>query len=232
MLSKSVLTAVIITAIPSFALAQGFSGGELTIDATGFNEGDDPSAVNYSGALEYSINRNISIAGDVSVYDYSLLDDTITNVTIHGIYHLSDQISVGAFIGRDSSDGDGSSFFGLEGGFEAGQIGVEGYFATYDDSDNSTVLGISGNYQFGPSIAAIADLGFGSIGNEDYTRISAGAEYSFAGGPSVYAEFGNISSDSFDSEFIGLGAKIEFGAARGTTFDRRSAFDTLNNPGF
>lgn len=231
MLFRTVLTAVSLTALSTAATAQGFSGGELTIDATQFSAGSDPTSVNYSGALEYSINRNISVAGAVSIYDYSLLADTITNVTLHGIYHVNDQASVGAFVGQDSVGGAHSSFAGIEGGYEMGQFEVEGYLAFYDNADNSSVLGVSGAYQFNDQFAAIADFGVGEFGFDDVTRVSAGAEYTFNGGPSLYAELGNINSDIADSRFIGIGASIEFGADRGTTFDRRGVFETIN-PGF
>lgn len=223
--------AVALMALASPVLAQGFTGGELTIDAYAFSEGDDPTGTNYSGALEYSVNRSISVAGAISVYDFSLLDESVTNVTLHGIYHLSDEASVGAFVGNESSGDDDVSFYGIEGGYETGQFEVEGYIAAYDNDDDSTVLGLSGAYQFNDTISGIANIGFGSIGDQDYTRLSAGAEYEFIAGPSVYAEIGSISSDEVDSTFIGLGASIQFGAERGTTFDRRGAFESIN-PGF
>lgn len=231
MITKAVLTAVALTAIPTFALAQGFSGGELTIDTYGFQEGNNSTGVNYSGALEYAINRNISVAGDLSIYDFSLLSESITNLTIHGIYHLSDATSFGAFIGNDSAGGGGSSFFGVEAGHEAGKLDVEGYVALYDNDDDSTVLGASGGYQLTDNVSAIGDLGFADIGDIGFTRLSVGAEYEFNAGPSLYAEIGSVNSDIGDSTFIGLGASIQFGAERGTTFDRRGEFETIN-PGF
>jgi len=231
MLTKAVLTAVSLTALSTPAMAQGFSGGELTLDAYAFAEGSDPTGVNYSGALEYSLSRNFSVAGAVSVYDFSLLSESVTNVTLHGIYHVNDQSSVGLFLGNDSSDSGDASFFGLEGGFEANQLSVEGYAAIYDDSDDSTVVGISGDYRISDTVSAIGTLGFGDVSGDSYNRLSAGAEYDFQQGPSVYAEVGQVSGGGTDSGFIGIGASIEFGAARGTTFDRRGIFETIN-PGF
>ncbi len=227
MLFKLVLTAVSLTALSTSAMAQGFSGGELTIDAYGFRDGGDSTVVNYSGALEYSINRNFSIAGNISIYDLSLLSDNVTNFTLHGIYHLNDQMSFGGFYGEDSINGNGASFLGAEGGAEFGQFEVEGYFALYDNADDTTVIGVSGEYQITDTVSAIADLGSGDIGADNYTRISAGAEYNFARGPSVYAELGNVNGGGTDSGYIGLGASLEFGAARGTTFDRRGVFETV-----
>ena len=227
MLIKTILTAVSLTALLTSAMAQGFSGGELTIDAYGFSDGGDSTVVNYSAALEYSINRNVSIAGDVSIYDLSILSDDVTNFTLHGIFHVNDQTSIGGFYGVDSLSGNGSAFGGFEAGYETGALGVEGYIAIYDNDDDTSVFGLSGEYEISDTISATANIGLGDIGNVDYTRISAGAEYSFAQGPSVYAELGNVTGGGTDSGYIGLGANIEFGAARGTTFDRRGIFETV-----
>ena len=228
---KPILWAVGMTALPLPALAQGFTGGELTLDATAFGEGDNPSAVSYSGALEYAINRSFSVAGDLSVYDFSLLGDEITNVTLHGIYHLGQQSSVGVFVGQDSFDDDDATFLGLEGGYEAGPLAVEGYVALYDNDDDTTVLSIDGTYDLNGQFAAIGRLGYADFDDQSFVRISAGAEYDFANGPTVYAELGNVSGDNDSSAFISLGASVEFGAARGTTFDRRSIFEAIQ-PGF
>lgn len=227
MFYKAVCAAIGLAAISSSVSAQGITGGELTIDGYSFRSGNNESALNYSGALEYGINRNFSVAGDVALYDFDILDDSLFNVTLHGIYHVNDQSSVGVLVGNDNIDGDNTIFYGLEGGFEANQFTAEGYFALYDDSDDSIVVGINGGYQFTDTISAIGSLGYGDVSNNDVTRISAGAEYQFQGGPSLYAEIGNVDRDDDNSTFIGLGAKVEFGAARGTTFDRRGISPTL-----
>lgn len=227
MFYKAVSAAIAMAALSTSVSAQQFAGGELTIDAYGYEDGDLDSTVDYSAALEYATNRNIGFAFDLAYYDFSLNDDSVTTFTIHSIYHLSDQSSVGFIVGNDIGDDGIGTFYGLEGGFESNNISGEGYFAFYDNSDSSAVLGLSGAYQISDSVSAIADFGYGDIADNDITRISAGAEYQFTNGPSVYAEIGNLDIDTGNSAFIGLGATVAFGAARGTTFDRRGAFETL-----
>ena len=231
MFIKTAIPAVVFIAMAHGAFAQSFTGGELTIDAYGFSDGDDPSAVNYSGALEYAINRNFSVSADLSIYDFSLFEDNINNAALHGIYHVNDVTSVGVFFGSEESNDDRASFFGLEGGYETAAVEVEAYFAVYDDDGNSNVLGLDGAYQFNDNISAIGTFGYGDVGDLDIRRYSAGAEYTFDNGPAVYAELGRIDAGDVDSNFIGIGASIAFGAERGTTFDRRGIFETLN-PGF
>jgi len=230
MLSKTVYLSVAFAALSISAQAQGFTGGELTIDAAGFSEGDSTS-VNYSVAAEYSISRSISIAGTLGFYDYSLLSDTINSYTLHGIYHLNDASSLGFFTGSEELNGASSTFYGFEGGFESAGYEIEGYFALYDNADDTSVVGLSGSYAVTDQISAIGEVGFGDFSAGKVRSISAGAEYQFINGPSVYAEIGNVSTDVVDSGFIGLGASIQFGADRGTTFNRRGVFETLN-PGF
>lgn len=228
MFRNTALTAVALATLSAApALAQGISGGELSIDAYGYSEGDDKSSVNYSGALEYSLNRNISVAADLSLYDSTVLDNDITNVTIHGIYHVNNAASVGFFAGRDSDGDRAGSFYGLEGGFETGRFEAEGYLSIYDNTDSSSVLGLSGAYEINDSVSAIANLGFADIDDETYTRLSAGAEYEFVNGPSIYAEVGNLNGANQDSSYVGMGVNLDFGAARGTTFGRRSIWETV-----
>lgn len=224
-------TTVAILAIASPGFAQGFEGGELSIDAYGFSEGDDLTATNYTGALQFGITDEFSIAADISGYDFSLLDDSVTNITLHGIYRLDQSIAVGAFVGSESTGDDDSTLYGVEAGYDAGPLAVEGYVASYDDDDDSSVLALSGAYRFNQAISAIADIGYADLGDIEVNRISVGGEYSFDAGPDVYAEIGSISTDDTDGTYIGIGASITFGANDGTTFGQRSIFEAVN-PGF
>jgi len=232
MFSKAVLSAACLAAMASPALAQGFTGGDLRIDAYSYSEGDDFGAVNYSGGLEYALNRQFSVALEASSYDFGILSSSVTNITMHGIYRLNDGTSVGLFLGNESADGDDDlMLYGLEADYGSGPIELEGYFAIYDDDGSSNVLGANGSYRFTNNIAAIANIGIADVDGVSMNRISAGAEYSFDAGPSVYAEVGSLSIGDTDDTFIGLGASIEFGANGGTTFDRRGIFASVI-PGF
>ncbi len=228
MFIKAVSGAAIVAALSTSVSAQQFAGGELTIDAYTYDESGFSSTVDYSVALEYATNRNIGFAFDLAHYDFSIVDNSITTFTVHSIYHLNDQASVGFIIGNDFGENStGGTFYGFEGGFESNRLSGEGYFAIYDNDENSSVLGLSGAYQITDSVSAIADLGIGDIADTDITRVSAGAEYDFSNGPTVYAEIGNVDLDETSSSFIGIGASVQFGAARGTTFDRRGVSETL-----
>jgi hypothetical protein len=226
MFCKPLLAVFVLANLSSAALAQSFSGGNLSIDAYGYSDGADDVSINYSGALEYSVNRALSVAVDVSQYDSTILNDDITNVTVHGLYHLGDGASLGFFAGQDYTNTRGGTFYGLEGGLETGAFAAEGYVSVYDNTESSTVLGVSGAYKFNQSVSAIADIGLAKVASESYTRLSAGAEYQIVDGPSIYAEIGNIDGGNQDGRFIGLGVNLDFGVDRGTTFGRRSIWET------
>lgn len=226
MFSKVGITAVAICAMATPIWAQGFSGGELSIDVYALSDGDDLASTNYSGALEYAITSQISVAASVSIYDYGLLDDSVNNLTLHGIYALNRETSVGVFIGTESLSGEDVTLYGLEGAYSAGALDVEGYIGFYDEDADASIVGLSGAYQITGNIAAIGTIGFGDVAGDSVNRYSLGAEYEFNAGPSVFAEIGSLSVGDADDTFIGLGASIEFGGNDGVTFDRRGLFAT------
>ena len=232
MFSKGAFSAAILMASASPLAAQGFSGGELSIEALAFADGNDWGYTTYSASLEYTLTRDISIAGDLSFYDFNSLDLGVGNFTVHGIYHLSNVMSAGVFIGQDGRDdeGDDLTFIGVEGGYETGRLLFEGYAAQDGGGDDATVAAIDAEYIFNDEVTLLAEVGLVDFEDELVTRLSLGGQYAFLRGPEVYGEIGSVTSDDEDEIFIGAGARIEFGAARGTTFDRRSLFDVL--PGF
>ncbi len=234
---KIISTSLVVVLLASPTFAQEITGGSLAVEGLGFSEGDNSTSVNYQGAIEYGINRNWSIAADVASYDHSLLSGDGGNLTLHLMYHLSEDATVGVFRSADALDIDGQAFgeglTGIEAGYEMGQFEGEGFVGFYDsEGDESlvslsggTLFGASGGYAFNDSITATAKVGLLNSDVVEVTSFSAGAEYAFDVGPILYAELGKVNTDNLDSTFVGLGAKINFGAERGTTFDIRSAFE-------
>lgn len=228
-----ILAAAVLAAAAGSAQAQGFgfSGGEISAEALAYSDGGDIGSTAYSGALEFGITRNVSVAIDLGFYGLQTLDLQADTATIHGIYQLSDSVSLGAFYGQDTLDGQDATLFGIEGGTELGVAAVEGYFAKLDGAgDNATLLGVSGSYGFSDSIAALGSFNVADLGSSSSNRLAVGGQYTIASGPDLWAEIGTLKIDdganTSDDMFISIGARIEFGAARGTTFGRRSLFET------
>lgn len=217
-------------------LAQGFSGAELSVETFAFTDDFDIGHTSYSGGAEYALSRSFGVAANFSYFGLSALDTDATNLTIHGLYHLGGAATVGLFIGREWTDGVGADIYGLEGGTEFAGGTVEGFVGQIDGTDrDGTMLGLSGRYDFTDAIAATAELGRASLGEEtNLTRLSVGGAYALAPGLDLYGNLGQITGESggADAEetFIGIGARVSFGANRGTTFGARSQYDII--PGF
>lgn len=231
MSKNTLLTAAVLAAIGSGAMAQGITGGSIGVEVTQPTDFEEFVGTNYFGAIEYGINRQFAVSADVSSYRFDSLDQDATSATLHGVYHLSDTASVGVFYGQDKVDEGGSiNIYGLEGGTEFMGGQVEGYVGMADNSADTLILGADGTYNYNEAIAFKGGLAYQDSGDDGSdTMVSLGAEYTISGGPSLYAEVGNVNSergaiDSSDA-FIGLGARINFGAARGTTFGQRSIFE-------
>ncbi len=228
-----ILAAAVLAAAAGSVQAQGFgfSGGEISAEALAYSDGGDIGSTAYSGALEFSINRNISVAVDLGFYGLQTLDLQADTATIHGIYQLSDTVSLGAFYGRDQLEGSNATVIGIEGGTEFAGAAVEGYFAQLDGAgDNATLLGVSGEYGISDSISALGSFNIADLGDASSNRLAIGGQYAIASGPELWAEVGTMKIDDGSSAsndtFLSIGARIEFGAARGTTFGRRSLFET------
>ena len=234
-MKNHILAAVILAAAAGSAQAQGFgfSGGEISAEALAYSDSRDIGKTAYSGALEFGITQHISVAVDLGFYGLQTLDLQADTATIHGIYQLNETVSLGAFYGQDTLDGDDARLFGIEGGTEFGAAAVEGYFAKLDGAgDNATLLGVSGTYGFSQSISALGSFNIADLGDASSNRLALGGQYTIANGPDLWAEIGTVKIDdgviSSDDTFISIGARIEFGAARGTTFGRRSLFETAS----
>lgn len=232
MFRTAATAAVLMTACATGVLAQGITGGTLGVEVDVPTDFNDFGGTTYFGGLEYGINRSFSIAGDVSSYRFEHLGSDATSATLHGIYHLSDSASVGAFFGQDRVEDGNSNTFGLEGGTEFQGGFVEGYFGkTEGDAYDGTFFGADAAYSLQNGFALTGSLGAASLDQGDVNKIAIGGGYTLQAGPELYAEVGRISDDTSEASdaetYIGLGARINFGAARGTTFDQRSVFEIL-----
>lgn len=211
--------------------AQGITGGTIGVEVDAQSDLSDIGGTTYFGGIEYGINRDFSIAADLSSYSFDSISNDVTSATVHGIYHLSDSASVGLFLGQDRNDGATADVYGIEGGTEFMGGTVEGFVGMVDGASDATIFGIDGNYDWSDAISFTGSAAFGNYDDGNSSKFSVGASYTIANGPDLYAEIGSATAEAggvSDSDtFIGIGARINFGAARGTTFDQRSLFEIL-----
>lgn len=222
MVVKSVVTALIALASVSPVIAQEFSGGEIGLEYNAFTNDSDINGASYSGGVEFSFGREYAIAITAENVGFGG-DNTPNNVTLHGIYHMNQGASVGLFYSQNENDVEG---YGLQGGTNFGGTDVGGYIGQKSFSGESVVvLGLESRTPYNEQITFFTD--FDVVGDEDVAGSTSevGVTYLFDAGPEAYVQVGRASAFTdfgSDSEtYIGVGAKISFGAARGTTFDTR-----------
>jgi len=100
-----------------------------------------------------------------------------------------------------------------------------------DGDNDGSMFGLDGAYGWRDGISFIGNAGVVSVDDASVRRFAIGGAYAMAEGPEFYGEIGSLSSEnsgvSDNQAFIGLGARINFGAQRGTTFKERSVFEVL-----
>ncbi|MBJ3762082.1 porin [Maribius pontilimi] len=223
------------------ASAVEVTGGEVGLSYSRFFEdveidGDDEAVAktSLSGQVEIGFNRNFALQADLAHHKFSASDEDGTTLTLHGILHYNDTLSFGAFIGRDSGDGDDLDFYGIEIGQEFERFDVEAYLSDgdIDDISSGLIYGVSGRYVVNDALEVGLDFDAVDLDEgADLRRIGLVADYSFGPSTNVYGEIGTSeleSSFGSDSEeYVELGAKFMFGAERGATFDKRGFFSVL-----
>lgn len=229
---RTAIAATIVVAASSPVFAQGVTGGSLGIEYSVPTNLNDFGQTVYSGALEYGINRNFSVSADLSGYKFDNISTEVSSATLHGTYHMSDSMSVGAFYGQDNLDGATADIYGAEIGTEIAGGTVEGYIGKVDGDSDGVMLGADGTYALQNGFSVIGGFNHVSIdGGTSAGRISVGGAYEMENGPQFYAEVGQMSADtgtvSQSETYVGLGARVAFGTHRGTTFDKRSIFEIL-----
>lgn len=231
MITKSAITAAVLAALSSPLAAQGITGGQLGIEYIAPLDGSDFGGTAYNGGIEYAITRQFSVSADFSSYSLDTFTTDPSSLTLHGIYHMGDTASLGVFYGQDSVGDDDATFYGLEGGTEFMGGDVVGYVAKVDGNSDGTMFGVDGTYDWRDGIGLTGNAGIVSVNGTSVRRISVGGVYEMAEGPEFFGEVGSLSAETggvSDSQaFLGLGARINFGAQRGTTFDQRSLYEIL-----
>jgi len=212
------------------ALAGEVTGGAIGLDYSAFSE-DSAGTVDKQtlwGSVEYGFARDFSVQGDLAFAKFGATDLDASNVTLHGIYHLDDATSFGAFIGRDKLESEGLTFYGVEAGREFGTFDGEAYLGyAEDEGDSGTLFGLSGMYNATESFGFGMDYDRLDVEGSDITTVALTTEYRMDR-LVLSAEIGQADLDGFGSEsYFGLGARMTFGADRGTTFNRRGVVNFI-----
>lgn len=228
--------------IPMAIAAMGLAHGALAVEVTGgtaeigystFTSNSNVSRTFGAGGLEVGFTRAFSLQFDLAFYGFNAVNDTGRSATIHSIYHVNDTTSLGFFIGNDDVSGIDANFYGIEGGFELETLDAELYLASGDDNGISgSLMGVSLKHDLGNSFGLTGQLDHADFnGGIDFTRFSVGVSYDLSPTAVLYGEVGSLSASALglsgSESFIGIGARINFGADRGVTFKRRGLLEFL-----
>ena len=219
---KNAVIAGALSVCGSVAFAQEFTGGTLGLEYTAF---DGANGTSYDAGVEFSINRQIGTQLDIEHATGG--GDSASSATFHGIYHLSNTSSVGAFYGQNLGGDLDYTTYGIEGGTLLwGRSNFGGYLGQQQfDGGSSFILGVNAETPLSESFEVYSDFDFALVDDVWVSTSEVGEQYSPCNGPELFAHFGSLSAGAggatASTEYLGVGARINFGARRGTTFEGR-----------
>lgn len=215
------------------ASAAEFTGGNFELGYSQFSDSNQGASFAVAGSAEFALSRSFSLQLDAANYSFDRINTSGQNVTLHTIYHVNQDMSLGAYLGRDFLSGGDANVYGLEAGYDFGTLGLEGYLSRLDSSaSDATLVGATlfSDVTDRLRLNATVDHLNGPTTSR-LTSYSIGATYEVMDGAKFYGEFGNANASagnlSTNEAFFGAGFRIDFGAKRGATFDRRGLLDKL-----
>lgn len=224
-LSLAVLGATILSA--QHAQAFEFTGGSVALSYSAFTEDTDVSRLGIEGSVEMAFNRNVSLQVDLGYNDFNATGFDTTTLGFHGIYHLSDETSLGAFYANeDASNAGDVDIFGIEAGHETGQYEFEGYLARLNgDGSNADMIGVMGRYEFANELGVTGSYDYVDVEGTKLSKLAVRLDRDVSPNVNLFVELGSAKANggglSGSEPFVGLGGKYVFGAQRGATFGQR-----------
>ncbi len=219
-------------------LAAELTGGRINLEYSQLTEkvgGETLNKTSLDTATEIGFTKSAAMQVDLGTYKYGATNLDGHNVALHGIFHMNETTSFGAYIGQDGLESSDANFAGLEFGIEGQSIEFEAYYlADTDNSGDNNVFGLHANYDFTSNFAVTGEVMSGNFGAADVTNYSVGVRYSATPSFALTADIGAMDTEALgvsgNDTFVAVGAEYTFGAARGATFGKRSLLSVI--PGF
>ncbi|MDO8882552.1 MAG: hypothetical protein U0934_12820 [Pseudotabrizicola sp.] len=208
------------------------TGGSLSLGYSSFigsSPATDVNKLSLGSSMEFGLSQQFSVQGDFALTKFNATNLDNTNFGLHAIFHVNESTSVGAFIGRDRIEHENLNYFGVEVGHQAGAFGTEAFLTiAKDGGSNGTVIGVKGEYSLTDSAMLGARFDLLNVDGADAAKFAIIGEVAALPGLNLTGELGQARIDGIGSEaYVGVGVKVNFGAKRGATFDRRSIIDLL-----
>lgn len=207
--------------------AMEVTGGSIELKYSAFTNETDFDRLSIEGSVEVGFSQNFSLQIDLGHRDFGASDIDATNYALHGIYHVNEALSLGAFVGRDDIEDADVDVYGIEAGYEVGTWDFEGYLASLEaEGEDELLIGLGGRYEFASGLGL--SLGFANIGDNDLIDVTTTAlkiDKDVNPNFNLFAEIGTVTVDVTGQDetepFVGIGAEFVFGAERGATFEQR-----------
>lgn len=224
--------ATVLLAGASQAQEVNLVGGRINLAYSEFTSDTSFAKATLDGSMELGFGQNIGLQMDLGLNAFNAANEQGTNVGLHGLYHVDQTTSLGAFYSVDTVEGTNTSLYGVEAGHSFGDGGVDGYLGqSSGDGSTATIFGLNGTVRFS-DFGIGASLDYTSVENVSLTRIGIQGSCRIGDMSKIYVEVGQLHGDidgfGLDSEsYVKLGATFNLGPKHGTTFGSRSLFNLI-----
>lgn len=232
------MTAALLCLASSAQMAQAMevTGGLIDLSYSTFLDQNDLDKGSVAGSVELAFARTFSVQIDAGSDSFGASGLDTLALGLHGIYHVDSATSLGAFFTHENADqggpDDSIDYYGIEGGYDLGTTSYEGYLGRADGGGtDGTVFGVSGRYSMPNTIGVTGALDYVDIAGLEISTLSVRLDGDVSQNLNLFVEAGaskfDVSGVSDTEPFVGIGARVTFGANRGTTFERRSLGNIL-----
>lgn len=226
---------ILLVLLATSTAAQAFEvvGSEARLGFSTLTGDTGVAKTNLQGAVELGFGPRFGMQADLGLFVFKDLGDTATGITLHGLYHVTEQTSLGMFYGQERLNGETARLTGFEVGQTSASFSGEAHIALGKQGGNTMqLMGIGGRYSVSDKFGLGASLQRADLDNDaDVTRLGIKADMALGQTATAFVELGNLAGGidgSGGSEgFVGIGADFKFGAKHGTTFGKRGLFDML-----
>lgn len=253
-----VMTATLVAATAATPIvAQSIGGATVKGTFKQFTDDDfDNSATALQAGIDVGITPQFALGGTFHFSEIEDGDDSATGFTGRGMYMSSPNTAWGAFASAESRGDTDVNTYGAEFATGSNLTSFEAYYGVVDSDDlediEFTIAGFNFEFEVSPGFSLgldyesyrQADAFLTTTGGDtfvdDFTLsdVAIIARYSFADGPSVFAEIGRISGSASNDdtlfetvnelEYVAVGAQYTFGRQTGALFSDRTFLGFFN----
>lgn len=187
-MNKFIVAALGLAASAGAVHALEISGGSLDLSYSAFMDATDVDVSSVSGSVELAFTQSASVQLDLGHDSLGPIDLDNVYLGIHGILHLDQTTSVGAFYTRDrfslGGANDSVNLYGIEAGHDAGAMQFEGYLGRGELAGlDGTMVGVSARYAMPSTIGVTGYIDYGDVEGGRYPDAQSATGWRCIGKP-------------------------------------------------